>query len=51
MYIEVAIDKRRKLDLNPQPLNFIQKLWPTELSGHEFNSCSNIYMNAKNDLK
>ena len=26
MYIEVAIDKRRELDLNPQPLNFIQKL-------------------------
>ena len=26
MYIEVAIDKRREWDLNPQPLNSIQKL-------------------------
>ena len=51
MYIEVAIDKRREWDLNPQPLNSIQKLQPTELSGHEFNSCSTMYMNAKNDLK
>ena len=51
MYIEVAIDKRREWDLNPQPLNSIQKLQPTELSGHEFNSCSIMYMNAKNDLK
>ena len=29
-------------DLNPRSMNFVQTLWPTELSGHEFNSHSEL---------
>ena len=37
---EVAIESRPEWDLNPRPLNSVQTLYPTELSGHEFNSHS-----------
>ena len=36
-FLEVAIESWREWDLNPRPLNFVQTLQPTELSGHEFN--------------
>ena len=39
-FSEVAIENWPKWDLNPQSLNSVQMLWPTELSGHEFNSHS-----------
>ena len=35
---EVAIESWHEWDLNPRPLNSVQTLKPTELSGHEFNS-------------
>ena len=36
-FSEAAIEKVwPEWDLNPRPLNFIQTLKPTELSGHEF---------------
>ena len=34
---KVAIESWPEWDLNPRPLNSIQTLQPTELSGHEFN--------------
>ena len=37
---EVAIESWPEWDMNPQPLNSVQMLYPTELSGHEFNSHS-----------
>ena len=37
---EVAIASWPEWDLNPRPLNSVQTLQPTELSGHEFNSHS-----------
>ena len=42
---EVAIESWPVWDLNPQPLNSVQTLQPTELSGHEFDSHSepNLY--------
>ena len=36
-FLELAIASWPEWDLNPRPL---QTLWPTELSGHEFNSLS-----------
>ena len=37
---EVAIESWPEWDLNTRPLNSIHTLYPTELSGHEFNSLS-----------
>ena len=37
---EVAIESWPEWDLNSRPLNSVQTLYPTELSGHEFNSYS-----------
>ena len=37
-FFEVGIESWPAWDLNPQPLNSIQTLELTELSGHEFNS-------------
>ena len=37
-FLEVAIESWPNCDLNPRPLNPVQKLQPTELSGNEFNS-------------
>ena len=39
-FFEVAIESWPEWDLNPRPLNSIQTLKLTELSGHEFNSHS-----------
>ena len=39
-FLEVAIESWLEWDLNPRPLNSVQKLQPTELSGHEFKSLS-----------
>ena len=39
-FFEEAIESWPESDLNPGPLNSIKTLWPTELSGHEFNSHS-----------
>ena len=36
-FFEVAIESWSEWDLNQRPLDFAQKLQPTELSGHEFN--------------
>ena len=36
-FFEIAIERWPEWDLNPQPLNSIQMLYLTELSGHEFN--------------
>ena len=38
--LEVAIESCPEWELNPRPLNSVQMLQPTELSGHEFNSHS-----------
>ena len=35
---EVTIESWPEWDLNPRPLNSVQTLETTELSGHEFNS-------------
>ena len=32
---EVSIESWAEWDLNPRPLNSVQMLWPTELSGYE----------------
>ena len=37
-FLEVAIESWSEWDLNPRPLNSVQTLQPTELSGHAFNS-------------
>ena len=37
-FLEVAIESWPEWDLKPRPLNSVQTLQPTELSGHEFNS-------------
>ena len=37
-FFEVAIQSWPECDLNTRPLNSVQTLKPTELSGHEFNS-------------
>ena len=39
-FLEVAIESWPEWDLNPRPLNSVQTLLPTELSGHEFNLLS-----------
>ena len=39
-FFEIAIESWPEWDLNPRLLNSVQTLWPTELSGHEFNSHS-----------
>ena len=39
-FFQVAIESRPAWDLNPQSLNSVQTLLPTELSGHEFKSQS-----------
>ena len=39
-FSEVAIDSVAEWELNPGPLDSVQKLQSTELSGHEFNSQS-----------
>ena len=39
-FFEVAIESYPDWDLHPRPLNSVQTLSPTELSGHEFNSHS-----------
>ena len=39
-FFEVAIESWPEWDLNPRPLNSVQMLQPTELSGHELNSHS-----------
>ena len=36
-FFEVAIESWPEWELNPQPLNSVQTLYPTDLSGHEFN--------------
>ena len=38
--LEVAIESWPEWNLNPKPLNSVETLYPTELSGHEFNSLS-----------
>ena len=47
-FLEVAIESWPEWDLNPRPLNSVQTLYPTELSGHEFNSLSEpiLYSNS-----
>ena len=39
-FFEVAIESWPEWDLNPRPLNSVQTLSLTELSGHELNSHS-----------
>ena len=39
-FFEVAMESWPEWDLNPRPLNFVQTLLLTELSGHELNSNS-----------
>ena len=39
-FFEVAIEIWPELELNQQPLSFVQTLYPTELSGRELNSHS-----------
>ena len=39
-FFKVAIESWPEWDLNPRPLNSVQTLYSTELSGHEFNSHS-----------
>ena len=39
-YFEVAIENWPEWDMNLRPLNSVQTLYPTKLSGHEFNSHS-----------
>ena len=39
-FFEGAIESWPEWDLNPRPLNSVQTLQPTVLSGHEFNSLS-----------
>ena len=39
-FFEVSIESWREWDLSPRPLNSVQTLKATELSGHEFNSHS-----------
>ena len=39
-FFEVAIESWPEWNLNPRPVNSVQTLQPTELSGHEFNSHS-----------
>ena len=39
-FLEVAIESWPEWYLNPRPLNSVQTLYPSELSGHEFNSHS-----------
>ena len=39
-FLEVATESWPEWDLKPRPLNYVQMLLPTELSGHEFNSHS-----------
>ena len=39
-FFEVAIESWSEWDLNLQPLNSVQTLYPTELSSHELNSHS-----------
>ena len=39
-FFDVAIESWPESDLNTRPLNSVQTLQPTELSGHEFNSHS-----------
>ena len=41
-FLEVAIESWPEWDLSPRPLNSGQMLQPTELSGHEFNSHSQL---------
>ena len=35
-FLEVAIERWSEWDLNPRPLNSVQTLRPTELSGHHY---------------
>ena len=39
-FLDVAIERWPESDLNARPLNSVQMLWPTELSGQKFNSHS-----------
>ena len=36
-FFQIAIENLPEWDLNPRPLNSVQGLQPTWLSGHEFN--------------
>ena len=42
-FFEVAIESWPERDFNPQPMNSVQTLQPSELLGHEFNSHSYVY--------
>ena len=41
-FLEVATESWPEWELNPQPLNSVQRLQLTELSGHEFDSLSGL---------
>ena len=43
-FLEVVIESWSEWDLNPQPLNFVQTLKLTELSGHY------IYININTNI-
>ena len=47
-FFEVAIESWPEWDLNPRPLNSVQMLLPTEISGHEFNSHFNSFYSYTN---
>ena len=34
----IALESQPDCDLNPRPLNFVQMLYPSEVSSHELNS-------------
>ena len=43
-FLEVPTESWPELDLNPQPLNSIQTLKPTELSGHIYKYIQHTYI-------
>ena len=47
-FLEVAIKVGLGLngDLNPQPLNSVETLYPTEISSHVFKSLSELTLNC-----
>ena len=57
-FFEVTIESWPEWDLNPRPLNSVQTLKPTELSGYEFNlhseptlySCSGFIVCSVSDF-
>ena len=50
-FFEVAIESWPEWDLNPRPLNSVQTLKATELSGHQFNSRSEPTLRFIYDIK